>query len=88
MKLALARSVRPSGPLKAERWTPKGECRKGHILTIKKLVIIMLIYLLILLSFSGGGCVWGLGGGMGDWVGDGMLTGGGGIDFTKEIPLN
>ena len=31
IKLALARSVRPSGPLKAERWTPKGECRKGKI---------------------------------------------------------
>ena len=30
----------------------------------------------------------GVGGGMGDWVGDGMLAGGRGIDFTKEIPLN
>ena len=41
----------------------------------------------------GGGCVWGLGGGMGDWVGDGMLAGGEdlkwrGVNFTKEIPLN
>ena len=24
----------------------------------------------------GGGCVWGWGRGMGDWVGDGMLAGG------------
>ena len=31
IKLALARSGRPFGPLKAERWTPKGECRKGQI---------------------------------------------------------
>ena len=55
------------------------------VLSIKKLVIIMLIYVLFLRSFSGGGCVWGLGGGMGDWVGNGML---GGFNFIKEIPFN
>ena len=47
-------------------------------LSIKKLVIIMLTYVLFLRSFSGGGCVWGLGGGNGDWVGYGMLAGVGG----------
>ena len=46
----------------------------------------MLIYLLILQSFSGGGCVWGLGGGMGDWVGDGMLAGGKRDRFYKRNP--
>ena len=34
----------------------------------------------------------GIGGGMGDWEGDGMLAGGGfkvkGFNFKKEIPLN
>ena len=46
----------------------------------------MLIYLLFLQSFSGGGCVWGLGGGMGDWVGDGMLAGGKRDQFYKRNP--
>ena len=46
----------------------------------------MLVYLLILQSFSGGGCVWGLGGGMGDWVGDGMLAGGKRDRFYKRNP--
>ena len=41
----------------------------------------------------GEGVYGGWGGGMGDWVGDGMLAGGEdlkwrGVNFTKEIPLN
>ena len=37
--------------------------KTSHILSIQKMVIIMLLYILFLRSFSEGGCVSGLGGG-------------------------
>ena len=51
-------------------------------LSIMNLNIIVLIYELFYDSLVGNG-VWGLGGGVGDWVGDGCWGGG-----SKFIPPN
>ena len=53
-------------------------------LSIMNLNIIVLIYGLFYYSSVGNG-VWGLGGGVGDWVSDGCW--GGGVNFIKENPL-
>ena len=53
-------------------------------LSIMNLNIIVLIYGLFYDSSVGNG-VWGLGGGVGDWVGDGCW--GGGSKFYKGKPL-